>query len=224
MRRHARVLETMREFFPHGRSQGHSTGLVTIVDDRIVMPVTPRVRLWTLADAALWEALVARGELHVDPALISFPEYLPQYDWLRGQLRRRLPGFQGGYPWWAWAAPKPDLRDRTHHWGNPGDALVRLTLDLPTAEVICFDFDAWHIPLNGGYLGCDEEQRVVWATLPEGSRTRAALEQSWEHLFALDASRDREWLGSLDKVQAVFETLRYADVVAVKPFRSRVVR
>ena len=73
-----------------------------------------------LAEAALWARLQEAGVLRVDPALVSYPEWLPQYDWLRGQMARRLPCYGDGYPWWAWAAPKPDLRETHHHFGAPG--------------------------------------------------------------------------------------------------------
>ncbi len=211
----------MRSLPQRDSPPGQGVGRVAIEGDAIAMPATPRVRLWMIADAPLWEPLRGRRELRVDPALIGIPEYRPQYDWLRGQLRRQLPGYEGGYPWWAWALPKPDLRETTHHNSPPGRALARLTLDLPTAEVRCFDFAAWHLPLNDGYLSLTPAQDAAWEATPEAERTRAALEASWERLFAPDAPRDPGWIGQLERVQAVFKTLRLADVAAVTPFRSR---
>lgn len=211
----------MREYSPAGRRPGPPGGLVTLDGARIVLPAIPRTRLWMIADAELWANLQEAGELRVDPALISWPEWRPQYDWLRGQMARRIPGYGGSYPWWSWAAPKPDLRDRTHHNSPTGCALVRLALDVPTAEILAFDFMDWHIPLNDGFLSLSEAEDQAWDALPAAERTQAAMEQSWERLFAPELPRDPDWSGPLTRVQAIFETLRRADVARVKPFRSR---
>jgi hypothetical protein len=186
------------------------------------MPATARVRLWTLAEAAVWERLRAAGSLRVDPALISYPEWLPQYDWLRGQMARRLADYSGGYPWWAWAWPKPDLRETRHHWGRRGDSLVRLALAVPVADVLCFDFATWSFPLNDHPAWLSEAEAAAWDALPERARTRAAKEATWDRLLDPDATFDPAWVGQLETVQAVFETLRLADVTGVTPFRSRV--
>lgn len=211
----------MREFTPAGRRPRPDSGLVTIADSRIVLPDRSYTRLWMIADADLWTALQGAGELRVDPARLSFPEWRSQYDWLRGQMARRIPGYSGDYPWWSWGTSKPDLRDRSRHHSPAGCALVRLTLDVPTTEILAFDFGAWHFPISGQFLSTSEAEEENWAILPEAERTRAALEQSWERLFDPDLPRDPDWLGPLTKIQVVFETLRLADVARVKPFKSR---
>lgn len=210
-----------REYTPAGRRPRPAGGLVTIDGTQIVLPDTDRVRLWMIADADLWPLLQDAGELRVDPARLSFPEWRSQYDWLRGQMARRIPGYSGDYPWWSWATPKPDLRDRSRHYSPAGCALVRLTLDLPTAEILAFDFDAWHFPINAQLLSISETEEENWNALPEVERTRAALEASWERLFDPDLPRNPDWLGPLTKIQVVFETLRLADVARVKAFISR---
>ncbi|MFN8540173.1 MAG: DUF3841 domain-containing protein [Thermomicrobiales bacterium] len=177
-----------------------------------------------IADALLWARLQEAGTLQVDPALVSIPDFLPQYDWVRRQMARRLVAYHGGYPWWAWAAPKPDLRSTSYHNDPPGAALVRLALVVPVDEVLCFDFHAWHVPLNDGYLSVDEAEDAVWEALPEAERTQEALEASWERLFEPAAVLDSAWYGPLERVQAVFETLRLADVTGVTHYRSRIAR
>jgi hypothetical protein len=129
-------------------------------------PATGRVCLRGLAEAALWARLQEAGVLRVDLALVSFPEWMPQYDWLRGQMARRPPGYSGGHPWWAWAAPKPDLRETRRHFGAPGYPLVRLELAIPVAEVLCFDFQAWHRPLASHYLSVSDQEDDAWEPRP----------------------------------------------------------
>lgn len=212
----------MREYTPAGRRPRPAGGLVTIDGARIVLPDTERVRLWMIADTELWTALQAAGELRVDPARV-WDDYRPHYDWLRGQLTRRIPGYSGDYPWWSWATPKPDLRVRSmYHAWTAGSAQIRLTLDVPTAEILAFDFQEWGcITLNDGYLSVSEAEDAAWDALPAAVRTRAALEASWERLFIPDRPIDPEWGGTPNYVQAVFETLRLADVARVKPFAAR---
>jgi hypothetical protein len=211
----------MREYTPQGRRPHPAGGLVTIDGTRIALPDTAYTRLWMIADAELWPLLQGAGELHVDPARI-WDDYRPHYDWLRGQLIRRIPGYSGDYPWWSWATPKPDLRARCMYHALPADhAQVRLTLDVPTAEILAFDFQEWHIPLNDGYLSLSEAESDAWGARPAAERTRAALEESWERLFIPDRPSDPEWGDPPERVQAVFETLRLADVARVKPFASR---
>jgi len=213
----------LREYTPAGHRPRPTGGFITIEGTRIVLPDTDRTRLWMIADAELWPLLQEAGELRVDPARLSIPEFRPQFDWLRGQLARRIPGYSGDYPWWSWATPKPDLRIRSMYHGWPaGGAQVRLTLDVPTTEIRAFDFMAWgNISLNDGYLSLSEAEDQAWDALPSAERTQAALEQSWERLFDPDLPRTPDWLGTPEYIQVVFETLRAADVARIKPYASR---
>ena len=189
------------------------------------------MRLWMIAEHTLWERLQIEGSLLVDPARTD-RDFRPAYDWMRGQMARRIPGYCGGYPWWAWvqcdpARARPDLRARENHYFAPGTPSVRLELDLPDAEVLASDFDLWHCVLNNGYLGWSEAEDDWWHRLPEAQRTRAALERSWERIFALDHPQaDPEWIGNTqaERVQGVFEVLRARDVVRVTTYCSRPAR
>lgn len=185
------------------------------------------MRLWMIAEHALWERLQIEGFLLVDPARTD-RDFRLAYDWMRGQMARRIPGYGGGYPWWAWiqwdpSRPRPDLRARANHYFAPGTPSVRLELELPDVEVLPSDFELWHFVLNNGYLGWSEAEDEWWDQLPSAQRSRAALERSWERIFALDHPQvDPAWLGTprAEHIQGVFEVLRARDVVRVTPYRS----
>ncbi len=59
-----------------------------------------RMRLWTLQPLQVWECLSEQGTLWSDPiGTEAFEEaFRDSYDWMRGQLRRRLMGYEGRYP------------------------------------------------------------------------------------------------------------------------------
>jgi len=56
-------------------------------------------------------------------------DFLPAYDWLRGELSRRIQGYSGEYPWWAYYRPWPRQRLKS------GCEQVRLRLSLPRERV-----------------------------------------------------------------------------------------
>lgn len=180
-----------------------------------------------IASADFWQKLQRDGRLFCDPELI-YADFQTAYDWMRKQMAKRLPDYQGHYPWWAWVQweagrPRPDLRARRLHGGfEPGSQCVRLELDVPEREVLCSDFGEWHIVLNDGYNSLNEAESDAWYQLPPEQQTREAQEASWERIFDLEhTGADPEWAGESGRIQAVFEVLRLADVRRVTHFRAR---
>jgi hypothetical protein len=188
------------------------------------------VRLWSIQEPTVWDCLQRDGVLSVDPNCID-PSYLPAYDWLRDQMAGRVPGYTGCYPWWAWHQPKPDLRSwpgRSHY---PGGLSVRLELAVPTERVLLSDYMAWHAVLNHHFLGLTDGEGEAWdaelamcgidqylPTLPDP--WNGWMRRSWERIFDLDAlAAGGSW--SAESVQATFERLELAHVVAVTEFVTR---
>lgn len=192
------------------------------------------MQLWMIGRAPLVDCLRDAGELTVDPAQTE-PGFSAAYAWLRGAMRRRIPGYRGGPLWWGWhtidsvVGKRPDLRQR--YWaGTPwGSPWVRLGLEVPDEDVLLCDFDLWHAVLNEGYCAVDEAEYDAWyaryaGTCPEDDpQMRAALEASWERIFVGErVAFDPAWVGRLHKrAQGTFEVLRWRDVHAVTYFRSR---
>ncbi len=94
--------------------------------------------------------------------------FLRAYDWMRQQMKERIPGYQGNWPWWAWhtwatknGTPihKPDLRN--YRWCHRG-ANVRMELNVPDEKVLLSCFDGWHAPLNRRYLAFDDQEEEAF--------------------------------------------------------------
>lgn len=175
---------------------------------RVGAPRPNTIRLWTIQPIAVWDALQRDPILRVDAerarAVGNYRHWPDAYDWLRGKMRERIAGYAGGLCWWAWFNPKPDLRS---HFGrftpsNEGP-YVRLELAVDPETVLLSDFNDWHHVLNGWFLSDDEDDDAADTT---------RLVASWDAIFTIDPTQS---------IQATFEELRRADVVAVTTFRPR---
>ena len=96
--------------------------------------------------------------------------FLKSYDWMRQQMKQRVDGYRGNWPWWAWhtwmthdhgkKVHKPDIR--TIKWQQGSGQHVRLELEIPDNKVLLSCFDGWHGPLNKRYLAWDEEEEAAF--------------------------------------------------------------
>ena len=154
------------------------------------------IRVWTLQPIEVWNALLLHGELHCDITRSSFfdmksPYMLLAYDWMRGQMQRRVDGCQGGYPWWAWAERKPDLRRET--WGyKQGDMAVRIELEVPRSQVVLSCFHAWDAVLWGSYCGFDAEDEAKFERHWQAVALRFAIEEDVMYGLLVDAGAQLE--------------------------------
>jgi len=200
-------------------------------------PADDHIRVWTIQPLTVWQALEQQSPLVVDPDSSGFGakdiEGRQAYDWMRRQMSKRIPGFGGHYPWWAY---EHFLDLRFYRWHVPhirGQPLVRLGLDLPRDQVLLSAYGAWHCILNKCYVpeavvgDAAENEYVLWEdelasssagvergqSLPEPFQTQ--MEDSWLRVFDVDARRPSE------TIQACFERLSLTDVVAVEHFVSQ---
>lgn len=179
-------------------------------------------RLWTFQPLRVWERLCEQKTLLSDPTGEDFfQEFQASYDWMRVQMRRRLPDYAGHYPWWAYEH-KPDLR----HQNACGTELhIRMELAVPPERVLLSAYGAWHSVLGPSYLPHSAEltecrrESDAWddeleqhgldpyqsRSLPEPWQSRMTV--SWERIFDVDDLRDS------NTIQACFERLDLADVV-----------
>jgi len=188
-----------------------------------------------IAEATVWERLQHEQCLWVDPNCIDSEWFGQAYQWMCRQMAKRLPTYQGHFPWWAWhrwdtSSAKPDLRNRQMLHGGvpPGTPMVRLELDLPADRVLLSDFDLWHFVLNPGYLGWTEAETdaftAQWERTPPLERDTSSLERSWERIFLLAYPlADPAWFGgnAATRIQGVFEELRREDIRQVTRYRAR---
>lgn len=191
-----------------------------------------RMRIWTIQPLEVWESLSAQHLLYVQPEKLKYGGYLPRsYKWLRQQLRKRMTGYLGHFPWWGYCR-KPDLRQHRHVL-RKGDRAVRLELEVDGEAVVTFPCWAWHRVFCEDYLAFSQEQYDRWITgfrgavrdedlWPPPDPWRSELEISWERLFAvelppLDWDKSSFWV-QREYFEGVFETLRVDDVRRIDRF------
>jgi hypothetical protein len=193
-------------------------------------PRPETIRVWTIQSLHIWEQLREQQTLLADPSGQEFfQEFRASYDWMRGQMRRRLPEYDGHYPWWAYEH-KPDLR---HHQVTGPGQFARLELAVPPERVLLSAYGAWHYVLNLWYLPqAVEEQEYeregeLWDEVlrqhgidPNCARPLSApwhsrMTASWERIFDVNDLRET------NTIQVCFERLNLDDVVRVTIFTPR---
>lgn len=213
------------------------------------------MRLWTLVDEEVWETLQRAEFLYANPQHSAeddawFTDCAGAYDWMRVQMHKRIAGYGGRYPWWAWhtvyGRRKVDLRDRNFfHWKGAHDYRLRLELNVPDGEVLLSDYDHWHAVLNACTMGWREGIGFhYWHTIPLSVREERAMMRhfeamsyqeraafcmkNWERIFLLNYPKRRKecgwgWgpAGQSQNIQACFEVLRLNQVVRVTRFKNR---
>ena len=105
------------------------------------------MRLWTTQTQAFWDQLQDRGRISCESEYAE-SLFLTYYDWLSGQMCRRIgPPPESGFrfPIWAWkqqGSHKKPCRPSPPSSGNL-DQEVFLTIDVPDEKVLLPDFDLW---------------------------------------------------------------------------------
>ncbi len=118
------------------------------------------MRLWSIQHPAAYENMRASGALRANEEYLIFGGHFKDaYLWMHEQMKKRIgPPPEGViYPVWAWyqwegQRKKPDMRSRARNYGDPGDIIVRLTLDVPDDQVLLSDFDGWHTVMNDAQI------------------------------------------------------------------------
>lgn len=191
--------------------------------------VEETVRAWTIQPWELWTAVQAQGWMTIDPRYSANLHHC--YEWLRPQLLRRIPGYQGHYPWWAYGT-RPDLRQRHHHYPR-SERYAMLELELSRAKTCVLTFWAWDLIFCGEFLSYTAEEAADWrrrleAAVPnEDELPRlpqpwlSELESSWECLFAPDLPMEGWWRPHeppVSSCEVVFEVLDLVHVKSVTAF------
>ena len=108
-------------------------------------PKPATIRLWTIQPPHVWNSLREQGTLLVNPIHSEFADSITSfeqaYDWMREQMAKRIPGYTGHYPWWAY---EHFLDLRFYRWHTPpyGKRLVRLELAVPRVQVLLSAYGA----------------------------------------------------------------------------------
>ena len=184
------------------------------------------LRGWTIQPWEIWERVEAGESLYVDWGY-SANLHL-SYDWLREQLCRRVPGYSGRYPWWAYTT-RPDLR-RMRHLRPHATRCVLLELSLPRRTTVVFPSWAWDLIFYHELVSTVRGETEEWrrrmerelsedppSPLPEPWRSE--LYASWERIFEPSFPR-AGWRRhtSFSEEEAVFERLDRSVVVRATSF------
>lgn len=185
------------------------------------------MKLWTIQAAPAWEKAQETGVLKGDGRRVD-RFFKPSYEWLMNQMRERIPQYRGGYPIWAYADPKPDLRRPRLVQGTPG---VRLEFVAEDNDVLISDFDAWHMVLNGVYCALTEEEDEdfyqknglynVWLQGDEDHQKATQIRESWERIFDIEALASSPCWEGAQTLQATLGRVTLDQVIQVTPFVSR---
>jgi hypothetical protein len=156
------------------------------------------------------------------------------------QMTKRVPGYGGGYPVWAWPE-RPDLRRSALH--ARGEKAVMIECEVPRERVLLSDFMFWHLVLNNHYIALTRAEDDAWEKrygrklragdhwersgrsgseppdVPE--RARRELETSWELIFDFPALWRSRWLGKPEPQATLEEILVPDEVVSVREFVAR---
>jgi hypothetical protein len=118
----------------------------------------------TMQRPSWWRALQERGEIHGDGRYAC--HHFRPYKWMMEQMRRRVPGYGGGFPIWLWHSPKPDLRHSGHL--SRGEQALRIELESPRELVLVSDFETWHCVLNRWHLSLTWRESREWDRKSKG--------------------------------------------------------
>jgi len=188
------------------------------------------LKVWTIQPFAAWEQFQQQGVITCQARFVDSYDK-PAYAWMRHQMARRLPGYQGDWPVWVWVkwdktSPRPDISAEGHF--PHGQKGVMLECLIPQESVLISDFELWHFVMNNQYLSLSEAESEKWeARAASGTITPATLleekEKSWEKIFDFTSPRDPDWIGdkSEAQLQGCIESLRLDQIVTVTPFTAR---
>lgn len=144
--------------------------------------------LWSIQTEENYDILMRDGVYRTEENdrefILSTDGVLDKYDWLSGQMSRRvgLPETGIAYPVWAWHTygglrKRPDIRSIRWIWGSrPGIRYVMMEIDAPEKEVLLSDLDLWTCVMNGWYIPVNGREKC-------GGKPPEEIRESWNRIF-----------------------------------------
>ena len=118
-----------------------------------------QVRAWSVQEADAVRRARASGRLSGGSGACPWPADDPlgcrACGWMRDQMARRIPGFSGEWPVWAWA--------KRPSWRRPRPGHVLLSAVVPASRVLWSDYELWRAPPNGGPVVVDAAAWDAWS-------------------------------------------------------------
>ena len=212
------------------------------------------VILWTIQNEEVLEKLQKEGVYHANEDYLfcrDIPSIEYVYDWLSAKMTDKVgaPPSSVRYPVWAWHTwegkrEKRNLRGKG--FGNKGERLVQLEIEVPDGEVVLSDFHLWVAVMNlwnlnirseddaeelykrlreKGFELCDslfflEDKRVVIED-PELEALKKEVIKSWDQCFEIDAPYNDYFEGPEKSIQATFWELKIEQIRKIWHFKCR---
>src|SRR5438093_8552535 len=104
------------------------------------------ISLFTIQAREVVDTITETGVYRPDPVR-QYAESGPfrfGYDWMRGEMAKRIGAPPGSGIVWAWQRPRPSV-GWVHWYLPPGMNGVYLQLRVPRPRVLLSDYDAWEI-------------------------------------------------------------------------------
>lgn len=186
--------------------------------------------LWTIQPIEVYNYLLEKGTYTCDGRKVD-PFFRERYKWLCKEMRKKIgkPPKNVNFPIWAWHTrdfkhKKPDLRN--NDYGQKGEKLACIEIEIPDNEVLLSDFDAWHFVLNKWYLNTDCWDKETfdkdheWLDSLTQSERNKVIEESWQGVFNLDP-KETSWCARGKWIQATFWELKKENIKKVRFFTVR---
>lgn len=147
--------------------------------------------LWTIQHQCAYENMQKTGVLRADEAHLCDDTFLDAYDWMVSQMKARIGNPPEGvrFPVWAWyqwegKRKRLDMRFHGRGWGEKGNPIVLLTVEVPESCVLLSDFDYWHHVLNDWDIIFPDREAAVYS--------KEEKRKSWENIFDITCTFDGE--------------------------------
>ena len=188
------------------------------------------MRLWTAQTVEVYENLIKTGTYHCDENKIcDFEWWKSAYDWLSEKMVDKIgaPPVGVKYPVWLWykwnnRRHKPDLRSHSS-FGQKGQKMVMLEVEIPDDKVVLSDFDSWHCVLNNSYpySSAHSEKEFdklsKWLESLSENERQIEIEKSWDSIFDITQFKN-EFAENGAWIQATIWELKSEYIIKVFPF------
>ncbi len=200
--------------------------------------------LCSIQSEAAYQAALNKGVLRADWDYIFLREEPAPYLWMAEKLSEKSPKPDERIvtPIWAWFQWRGKRKRRDLRYsgcGKRGEAMVRLTIEMPDERVLLSDFMNYNSVLMNDYIPDSEEDSerfdqemeragITYADLRDGTGDdeirqsfQAKIIQSWDKIFDIESIKT-DYSDSEDQsIQAVMWEVKISEIIKVERFIAR---
>lgn len=167
------------------------------------------ITVYTLQHADALKLAVSRGYLTGDnDKHLKESDFVEQYDWMRDQMKTRIPDFSGDYPIWC-------------HLGtiSPTFTKVCIKARVPRKRILLSHYHRWEEVLNFWPLALDPESEdpntdlIPLGGFPDIASVPDIVKDTWTRVFDLNQKTNKYHDAS--QVQACVDRIFTSEIVSV---------